>query len=117
MYGEYLPDVLANIIVHKRYKEDSRQKKIIWICILLIPLSLSGDPATYGAMLSSKTIVSSKPNGGNTEILCDDIDVPHYEIEKTLSCRNMRMIIDRLEKMTDTSTIKSILMRVRHGFE
>ena len=33
----------------------------------------TGDPATYGAMLTSKTIVSGNSNGGNTEILCDDM--------------------------------------------
>ena len=50
-------------------------------------------------------------------LLIDGIDVPHNEIEKTLGCRNMRMIIERLEKTADLNTIKSILMRVRHGFE
>jgi hypothetical protein len=50
-------------------------------------------------------------------LLIDGIDVPHHEIEQTLGCRNMRVIIERLEKMADLNTIKSILMRVRHGFE
>ena len=48
--------------------------------------------------------------------LIDGIDVPHHETEKTLGCRNMRVIIERLEKLADNETVKSILMRVRHGF-
>ena len=49
-------------------------------------------------------------------LLIDGIDVPDHEIEGTLGCRNMRVIIERLEKIADASTIKGILMRVQHGF-
>ena len=51
------------------------------------------------------------------DLLVDGIDVPHHEIEKTIGCKNMRVIIERLEKIADKETIKSILFRVRHGFE
>ena len=55
--------------------------------------------------------------GENTWIaLIDGIDVPNHETEKNLGCKNMRILIERLEKIADTKTIKSILMRVRHGF-
>ena len=49
-------------------------------------------------------------------ILIDGIDVPHHETEKTLGCRNMRVLIERLEKMAESETVKNILMRVRHGY-
>jgi hypothetical protein len=51
------------------------------------------------------------------DVLVDGIDVPHHETEKKLGCRNMRVIIERLEKMADRETVKGILMRVRHGFD
>jgi len=54
---------------------------------------------------------------GAWDMLVDGIDIPHHEIEKTLGCRNMRVIIERLKKMTDRDTAKRILMRIRHGFD
>lgn len=51
------------------------------------------------------------------EPLIDGIDVPHHETELKLGCRNMRVIIERLEKLADKETLKGILMRVRHGFD
>jgi len=50
------------------------------------------------------------------DALIRDISIPDPDTEKTLSCKNMRVIIDRLEKTADRETVKGILMRVRHGF-
>ena len=50
------------------------------------------------------------------DILIDGIDVPDPDTEKTLGCKNMRVIIERLESMADKETVKGILTRVRHGF-
>ena len=49
-------------------------------------------------------------------ILIDGIDVPHYETEKTYNCKNMRVLIERLEKLADMEIVKKILLRVRHGY-
>ena len=55
--------------------------------------------------------------GENTwNLLIDGISVPHHETEKTLGCKNMRILIERLEKAADADTVKTILTRIRHGY-
>ena len=47
--------------------------------------------------------------------LTKDISIPDPDTEWKCGCCNMRVIIKRLEEITDKENIKSILTRVRHG--
>ncbi|MDR2598831.1 MAG: DUF6144 family protein [Oscillospiraceae bacterium] len=62
-----------------------------------------------------KQLVCEKLNEEAWEILTENICIPDPDTEGECGCCNMRVIINRLEEMTDKETIKSILFRVQHG--
>lgn len=49
------------------------------------------------------------------ETLTSGIDIPDLDNEKNCGCKNMCVLIERLEEIADKETVKQILIRVRHG--
>lgn len=47
--------------------------------------------------------------------LVDGITLPDIAQERHCQCRNMRILMERLEKKADAETVKTILYKVRHG--
>jgi len=62
-----------------------------------------------------KQLVCDKLSTEAWDKLIKDINVPDPATEGNCGCCNMRVIIKRLEEMTDKETIKDIMTRIRHG--